>query len=141
MNKIIAALALAVFGITAVPAAAQADGYRQVCVADPHDPALIHTPRAIESDADTADLGGMIVREFPQNANGCASYDGTPLQEWESLYPGSHTHAVAAPTCAPSTVVDTQRVDALTTELAVTKAKVERQRAVIQRLRAKIARG
>lgn len=139
MKKILAALTLAFasLGVVAIPTAAHA--YSQVCVADPHDPQLIHTPY-VEGDGgdDAAVLGGMIVRPFPQNAYGCASYDGTPLQEWETLYPGEHTHTAQAATCAPTTVVDTQRVDELTAELAVTKAKVDRQRAAIARLRAKL---
>src|SRR5690349_17877062 len=117
MRKLIATLTLtlASLGVVALPTAAHA--YSQVCVADPHDPQLIHTPY-VEGDGgdDAAVLGGMIVRPFPQNANGCASYDGTPLQEWETLYPGSHTHDdfAAIASCRDNTA----RLEALVTTVA-----------------------
>lgn len=155
MNRIITAVIVAVFGIVALPGVAQANYGTQVCVADPLDPQLIHTPRAIEDGDDTSDLAGMIVRPFPQNANGCASYNGTPLQEWETLYPGERNTALTAQQLA-SCKANASRLETLVTvvagerdalkavvaerdvELSVVKAKVSRQRTVIARLRAKL---
>jgi hypothetical protein len=87
MNRIVNIIALALvasLGFVAAPASANYG--TQVCWADPNDPQLVHHPLAIETDRDDDGLTGMIVRPLPQNANGCASYNGTPLQDWEELY-------------------------------------------------------
>lgn len=90
----IAALLAGILTTTASPAAA----YSQVCVATPE--TLIHTPFVLGDGEDETWLGGLIVRPFPNSAVGCSAYDGVPLEEWESLYPGERTYYDSAATYA-----------------------------------------
>lgn len=112
---LIAAAAVGAATLTAAPASA----YSQVCVATPE--TLIHTAYAEGDGNDDSWLGGLIVRPLPNSAVGCAAYDGTPLQEWETLYPGERTYydspATYAP--APATWYDTPAYDQPTTSEAV----------------------
>lgn len=71
------------------------------------------------------------------------STNGVPLVEIDTGRQAqslSWHHTVDAVDCSRPVKCDTTQADALAVELAVTKAKVERQRAIINRLRAKLHR-
>lgn len=141
----------------AAPAAAADAAYVFVCVADPYDPALAHSPFTIETEADDDALAGMIVRPFPNSPVGCSAYDGVPLDpDHESLYPGDRDlsrQAIAIRACrtyadglqslasdlSMRLDIRTRERDAALYRAAEQRRTIRSQAATIRRLRARLA--
>lgn len=147
MNRIARIVLAALIGVGILAVPAHADGTRQeVCVEGPTGWYAF----AIETDEDRAAVAGLRVEPFPNSIAGCAAYG--PLAPAPQLPPAPEpctpvevVKVVKVPveviryvdrvieTSSVQTVEDTHRVTQL-------QEQVTRQQALIQKLRAKLAR-